>query len=182
RRRPRRVHVEPLLEPGLPHLLAKHCLRERRAADVTQTHEQHSRLASTHSRPFPSFPGATFLASDTPAPRSCSRGAARGSHRGAEFLLTRSRGERGVDAGPGGVPRKPERSSPRSTFVLNVVSAGGIPAHPAGEPAGRGRHHPANVDSPGANNHITGSLKTPRSLRSAKNAEGTNLRALRGSA
>src|SRR5690606_13886353 len=54
---------------------------------------------------------------------------------------------------------------------MNVVSSGGIHAHPAAEPAGRGRLHPANADSPGANHHLKGSLNTPRSLRSAKSAE-----------
>src|SRR5690606_14259901 len=71
--------------------------------------------------------------------------------------------------------------SPGSTFVLDVVSSGGIHAHPAAEPAGRGRLHPANVDSPGANNHTTGSLNTPRGLRSAIDPEAT-LCALRTSA
>src|SRR5690606_17344841 len=71
------------------------------------------------------------------------------------------------------------RPNPRSG--LNVVSSGGIPAHPAGEGAGRGRLHPANADPPGANNHISGSRSTPRSLRSAREPEPT-LCALRTSA
>src|SRR5690606_23435347 len=54
-----------------------------------------------------------------------------------------------------------------------VVSSGGIFAHPAAEPAGRGRLHPVNPDPPGANHHITGSLNTPRSLRSATDPEPT---------
>src|SRR5690606_42045133 len=57
--------------------------------------------------------------------------------------------------------------------MLNVVSAGGILAHSAAEGAGRGRLHPANPDPPGANHHIKGSLKTPRSLRSARGPEPT---------
>src|SRR5690606_16624137 len=54
-----------------------------------------------------------------------------------------------------------------------VVSSGGIFAHPAAEPAGRGRLHPVNPDPPGANHHITGSLNTPRSLCSATDPEPT---------
>src|SRR5690606_587705 len=100
-----------------------------------------------------------------------SRGARSRYFGAAEFHLTRSRGERGVVAGPGCVRGSSEPSSPGSTFILIVVSPGGIHAHPAGEPAGRGRLHPANADSPGANHHIKGSLNTPRSLRSAKSAE-----------
>ena len=100
---------------------------------------------------------------------------ARGSHRAAEFLFTRSRGERGVCAGPGCVRRRAERSSPGSMFMMNVVSSGGIEAHPAGEHAGRGRLHPANADPPGPNNQIAGSLNTPRSLRSAKKPEQPTL-------
>src|SRR5690606_10817327 len=60
---------------------------------------------------------------------------------------------------------------------MNVVSSGGIPAHPAGEGAGRDRLHPTNVDPPGTNHHNSGSLSTPRSLRSARESEAT-LRAL----
>src|SRR5690606_2842301 len=71
----------------------------------------------------------------------------------------------------GCVLRDAERSSPGSMFVLNVVSSGGIEAPPAGEPAGRGRLHPANPAPPGANHHITGSLNAPRSLRSAREPE-----------
>src|SRR5690606_14723292 len=56
---------------------------------------------------------------------------------------------------------------PRSS--MNVVSSGGIHAHPAAEPAGRGRLHPASPDSPGANHPNKGSLNTLRSLRSARN-------------
>src|SRR5690606_32644154 len=104
------------------------------------------------------------------------------SRRAAEFLLTRSRGERGgVLSGPGCVLRGAERSSPGSTFMMNVVPSGGIRAHPAGEGAGRGRLHPANADPPGANHTITESLITPRGLRSARDPEAT-LCALRTSA
>src|SRR5690606_16594239 len=80
--------------------------------------------------------------------------------------------------GPGYVLRVAERSSPGSTFIVNVVSSGGISPHPAAQPAGRGPLHPANVDPPGANNHIPGILITPRSLRNATEPQG----ALRGSA
>ena len=103
------------------------------------------------------------------------------SHRDAESLLTRSRGGRGVGAGPGCALRGAERSSPGSTFMMNGVSSGGIHAHPAAEGAGRGRLHPANSDSPGANHHKSGSLSTPRGLRSATGPE-TTLCALRDSA
>src|SRR5690606_38531057 len=64
---------------------------------------------------------------------------------------------------------------------MNVVSSGGIHAHPAGEPAGRGRLHPANADPLGANHTITAFQITPRSLRSAREPEAT-LCALRTSA
>src|SRR5690606_33405338 len=88
-----------------------------------------------------------------------------GAHAEARSLfLTRRRGERGVGAGPGCVLRKSERAPPGSTFKMNVVSAGGIHAHPAGERAGRGRLRAANPDPPGTNHHITRSLSTPRSL------------------
>src|SRR5690606_25053818 len=70
-------------------------------------------------------------------------------------------------AGPGGVLREFEHSSPGSTSMMNVVSPGGIFARPAANGAGRGRLHPANPDSPGASHHITGALNTPRGLRSA---------------
>src|SRR5690606_19511450 len=76
-------------------------------------------------------------------------------------------------AGPGCVLRESERSSPGSMFVLNVVSSGGVPAHPAGESAGRGWLHPVNADSPGTNHHFTGSRSTPRSLGSAREPEPT---------
>src|SRR5690606_11516672 len=85
-------------------------------------------------------------------------------------------------AGPGCVHRESEPSSPGSTFMMNVVSSGGIHAHPAAKPAGRGRLHPANADSPGANHHKSGSLSTPRSLRSAKTPKDATLCALRTSA
>src|SRR5690606_28979050 len=108
---------------------------------------------------------------------------ARGSHRAAEFLLTRRRGERGVVAGPGCVRGDSESSSPGSTSMLHVVSSGGIEAQPTALPAGRGRLHPANADSPGTNHHIKGSLNTPRSLRSAREPDQPsapqNLRVLR---
>src|SRR5690606_7790523 len=86
-------------------------------------------------------------------------------------------------AGPGRVLRGAERSSPGSTFKLNVVSAGGIHAHPAGEPAGRGRLHPANGDSPGA----TTTSRDPGTRREVSAApknhsEPRPLRALRTSA
>src|SRR5690606_32226797 len=76
--------------------------------------------------------------------------------------VTRSRGERGVGAGPGCVRRESAPSSPGSAVVVNVVAAGGVRAHPAAEGAGRGRHHAADPDPPGANHHTTGSEKTPR--------------------
>jgi len=41
--------------------------------------------------------------------------------------------------------------------MIVVVSSGGIPAHLAGEAAGRGQLHPANADPPGPN-HQEGSL------------------------
>ena len=95
---------------------------------------------------------------------------------------TRSRGARGgVRPGPGRVLRGAERSPPGSTFIFDVVSSGGIRAHRAGEPAGRGQLHSANPDPPGTNHHITGPLNTPRSLRSTIDAEAT-LCALRTSA
>src|SRR5690606_19217440 len=50
---------------------------------------------------------------------------------------------------------------------MNVVSSGGIFAHPAADASGRGWLHPANPDPPGANHTNTGSRSTPRSLRSA---------------
>ncbi len=85
---------------------------------------------------------------------------------------TRRRAERGGRL-PGRAAFILEPSVPRPDppFMMNGVSSGGIPAHPAVEPAGRGRLHPANADSPGSNHHITGSLNTPRSLRSARDPE-----------
>src|SRR5690606_80284 len=80
-----------------------------------------------------------------------------GGRRVSARAEARSVGSRGAAegaesvAGPGCVRREPERSSPGSTFVLNVVSAGGIRDHPAAQPAGRGRLHPANADPPGPN-------------------------------
>src|SRR5690606_15782670 len=89
----------------------------------------------------------------------------------AEFRLTRRRGGREVVAGPGFFLRESERSSPGSTFMIVVVSSGGIRDHPAAQPARRGRLHPANADPPGSNHHIKRSLNTPRSLRSARDPE-----------
>src|SRR5690606_29988421 len=88
---------------------------------------------------------------------SSSRGAARGSHRAAEHQAhAETRRTRRWVAGPGCVLRESGPSSPGSAFILIVVSSGGILAHPAAEPAGRGRLHPANADSPGSNHHIKG--------------------------
>src|SRR5690606_7205949 len=87
--------------------------------------------------------------------------------------LTRRRGERGVVARSGFVRRESARSSPGSTFMLDVVFSGGIHAHPAAQPAGRGRLHAVNPASPGTNHHITRALNTPRSLRSARKPEST---------
>src|SRR5690606_25436162 len=84
---------------------------------------------------------------------------------------TQRRGERGEVAGPGCVRRGAERSSSGSTFMIVVVSSGGIHAHPAADAAGRGRLHPANPDPPGANHHIKRSLKfaakPPQRLRTS---------------
>src|SRR5690606_34027822 len=86
---------------------------------------------------------------------SMSRGArSRLTQRRGVFQLTQRRGERGEVAGPGCVRRGAERSSSGSTFMIVVVSSGGIHAHPAADAAGRGRLHPANPDPPGANHHI----------------------------
>src|SRR5690606_16583639 len=63
----------------------------------------------------------------------------RSTQRARSCWLTRRRGDRGVGAGPGFALRESERSSPGSTFVMNVVSAGGIRAHPDREAARRGR-------------------------------------------
>src|SRR5690606_29167900 len=112
-------------------------------------------------------------ASSAPSAAPAHAEPARGSHRAAEFLLTRRRGERGVVAGPGCVRGDSEPSSPGSTSMLHVVSSGGIEAQPTALPAGRGRLHPANADWPGTNHHIKGSLNTPRSLRSARDPEST---------
>src|SRR5690606_19620233 len=66
-------------------------------------------------------------------------------------------GSRGAAEGAGSVARPgrvlggAERSSPGSTFMLNVVYSGGIRDHPAAQPAGRGWLHPANADPPDAN-------------------------------
>src|SRR5690606_1420145 len=91
------------------------------------------------------------------------------AHTEARSFVSRGAAESAEEvAGPGCVHRGAGRSSPGSMFMMNVVSSGGILAHPAGEPAGRGRLHPANADPPGANHHIKGSLNRPRSLRSAK--------------
>src|SRR5690606_15286518 len=107
---------------------------------------------------------------------------ARGSRRDAEFLAhAETRRARRSVAGPGCVLRESERSSPGSTFMLNVVSSVGILAHPAAEAAVRGRLHAVNADPPGANHHNTGALNPPRGLRSAREPEPT-LCALRNSA
>src|SRR5690606_19913218 len=67
----------------------------------------------------------------------------------------RRRGGRGEEvAGPGCVPGGAERSPPGSTFVLIVVPAGVLAAHPAQQPAGRGQLQPANAEQAGASHHI----------------------------
>jgi len=56
---------------------------------------------------------------------------------------------------PGSLRGGSAPSAPGSTFMMHVVSSGGICAHPAAEFVGRGRPHPTNADPPGANNNIT---------------------------
>src|SRR5690606_16684382 len=68
--------------------------------------------------------------------------------RRARSLVSRGDAEPQSAAGPGCVLRGAERSSPGSTFIVNVVSSGGISAHPAAKLAGRGRLHPVNAASP----------------------------------
>src|SRR5690606_7644960 len=107
---------------------------------------------------------------------------ARGVHAEPRSLFSRGAAE-SAEALPGRAAflRESEPSSPGSMFRSTVVSSAGSHAHPAGEPAGRGRLHPANADPPGANHHIKGSRITQRSLRSAREPEAT-LCALRTSA
>src|SRR5690606_28811183 len=88
-------------------------------------------------------------------PRLFCHAEARSSHRDTESRLTRRRGGAEEVAGSGCVRRESERSSPGSTFMTNVVSSGGIRAHPAAEGAGRGQLHAAKAGSSGANHTIT---------------------------
>src|SRR5690606_21690555 len=163
------------------HLLAKHRLRERRAADVTQTHEQYGRLASTHSQPFPwswelssglGYPGTPLSSRGVRSRLTQSRGVP--SHAETRRSRSESRGRAAFVVRPS-VPR-PEQRSCWMWFL--PVGSQLIPPENGPE---RGKLHPADVDSPGANNHITKSPRTPRRLRSARNAEAPTLRALRGS-
>src|SRR5690606_36625857 len=120
----------------------------------------------------------------------------RGSPRRTALWLTRStrstrrdgerarrRGSRGAAervAGPWSVLRESEPSSPGSTFIIVVVSSGGISAHPAAERAGRGRLHATNPDPSGTNHHIK-SPRSPREVSAAPRTESSPPR-LRGSA
>src|SRR5690606_9164067 len=73
------------------------------------------------------------------------------AHAEARSFFSRGAAESAEEvAGPGCVRRGAERSSPGSTFVLNVVSSGGIPAQPAAEGAGRGRLHAVSPPRRGA--------------------------------